>query len=245
MIRPEQDAYGQEVYDFFHGQDVTEIIEREDGYIEVSGGPPAYFALYGEWPSIEQEAIQLAHGRCLDIGCGPGRVCLYLQERGQGVVGIDNSPLAVKVARLRGVEEARVMSITQISRNKLGAFDSIILFGNNFGLFGSAKRAQWLLRRFHKMTPAGGRILAVSLDIYQTDNPDHLAYQQRNRERGRMAGQIRLRVLYKKLKGPWFDYLMVSPQEMADLVASTGWHIARILNEPNEAVYSAVLEKSS
>jgi hypothetical protein len=119
------------------------------------------------------------------------------------------------------------------------------LFGNNFGLFGSAKRAQWLLRRFHKMTPAGGRILAVSLDIYQTDNPDHLAYQQRNRERGRMAGQIRLRVLYKKLKGPWFDYLMVSPQEMADLVASTGWHIARILNEPNEAVYSAVLEKSS
>ena len=68
---------------------------------------------------IEQEIIQYANGRCLDIGCGPGRMCLHLQEKGYDVVGVDNSPLAIETAKLRGVQDARVLSITQASRNKL------------------------------------------------------------------------------------------------------------------------------
>jgi hypothetical protein len=70
------------------------------------------------------------------------------------VVGIDNSPLAVKTAQLRGVQDARVIPITRVSRNVLGQFETMIMFGNNFGLFGNAKRAKWLLRRFYKMTLA-------------------------------------------------------------------------------------------
>ena len=90
----------------------------------------------------------------LDVGCGAGRVCLHLQEQGHEVIGIDNSPLAVKVARERGVQDARVLSITQASRNKLGQVDTIVMMGNNFGLFASPKRARWLLRRFAK--PSAG-----------------------------------------------------------------------------------------
>jgi hypothetical protein len=102
------------------------------------------------------------------------------------------------------------------------------MFGNNFGLFGSAKRAKWLLRRFYNMTSRDGRILAESRNIYDTDQPDHLAFHERNHEMGRMAGQIRIRIRYRMLKGPWFDYLMVSPEEMADIVAGTGWQTARL-----------------
>ncbi|MCA9924686.1 MAG: class I SAM-dependent methyltransferase, partial [Anaerolineales bacterium] len=141
LMRADQDAYGQEVYDFYRGEKVVEIVERDDRYIDVSGGPAAYFAPFAEWPVIEQEAIQLAEGRVLDVGCGPGRVALYLQEKGHEVVGIDNSPLAVKTAGLRGVADARVLSITQASRKALGLFDTIVMFGNNFGLFGSFRRA--------------------------------------------------------------------------------------------------------
>lgn len=155
-MRAEQDAYGQEVYDFYRGEQVVEIVERDDGYIGVSGGPAAYFAPFAEWPSMQQEAIQLAQGRVLDVGCGPGRVGLYLQEKGHEVVGIDNSPPAIKTAVLRGVKDARVLSITQASRKALGVFDTIVMFGNNFGLFGSFQRAQWLLRRFYGMTGENG-----------------------------------------------------------------------------------------
>ncbi|MBX3055153.1 MAG: class I SAM-dependent methyltransferase [Anaerolineae bacterium] len=241
MMKAEQDAYGREVYDYYLGQPAVEIIEREDGLVGTSGGPAAYFAPYAEWTPAQQEAIGLAHGRVLDIGCGPGRVCLYLQEQGHEVVGIDNSPLAIQTATRRGVKDARVLSITQASRQKLGVFDTIVMFGNNFGLFGNAVRAKWLLRRFHGTTTPDGRILAESRNVYQTTDPDHLAYQEWNRQRGRMSGQIRLRVRYKTLIGPWFDYLMVSPDEMAAIVAGTGWQIGRVIE--GEGAYTAVLEK--
>lgn len=240
-MKPEQDAYGREVYDFYLGEPATEIIEREDGYVGTSGGPATYFTPYAEWSPAQQEAIGLAHGRCLDIGCGPGRVCLYLQDQGHDVVGIDNSPLAIQTATRRGVKDARVLSITQASRQKLGVFDTIVMFGNNFGLFGNAARAKWLLRRFHGMTTADGHILAESRNIYETTDPDHLAYHEWNRQRGRMSGQVRIRVRYKTLIGPWFDYLMVSPEEMAAIVAGTGWQIGRMIE--GEGSYTAVLEK--
>lgn len=243
-MRPEEDAFGQEIYDFYQGNSAVEIIERDDGFVDVSAGPPAYFAPFAGWPSIEQEAIQLAHGRVLDVGCGAGRVCLYLQEQGHEVVGIDNSPLAIKTARLRGVADARLLSITQVSRKELGVFDTIVMYGNNFGLFGNPKRAGWLLRRFYGMTGKNGRILAETRNIYQTDNPDHLAFHEQNRRQGRMAGQLRIRVRYKRLVGPWFEYLMVSPQEMEALVAGAGWRMERLFEAKGDSTYIAVLAKS-
>lgn len=134
-MKPEQDAYGREVYDFYLGEPATEIIERDDGYVGTSGGPAAYFTPYAEWSPAQQEAIGLARGqpeaasgRCLDIGCSPGRVCLYLQEQGHDVVGIDNSPLVIQTATRRGVKDARVLSITQASRQKLGFKHTYLFF---------------------------------------------------------------------------------------------------------------------
>ena len=42
-------------------------------------------------------------------------------------------------------------------------------------------------------------------------------------------GQIRIRVRYKDLAGPWFDYLFVSPDELAELLEGTAWRIERIV----------------
>ncbi|HEX6386940.1 MAG TPA: class I SAM-dependent methyltransferase [Anaerolineae bacterium] len=238
------DAYGREVYDYFHGdEDIHEIVERDDGYVDVSSGPAAYFAPYEAWPNVEQEAMAYAQGRVLDVGCGPGRVSLYLQEHGHEVLGIDNSPLAIEVALARDVKDARVLSITQASRQKLGIFDTIVMFGNNFGLFGNFKRAKWLLRRFYHMTSGNGRILAESLNPYDTTNPDHLSYHERNRRRDRMPGQARIRIRYKKSASPWFDYLLVSPEEMNEIVSGTGWKVTRFLHDDNSVFYVGVIDK--
>ena len=243
-MKPEQDAYGREVYDYYLGQnEAPEIVERDDGYIGISGGPVAYFAPFAEWPKHQQAVMQYANGRILDIGCGAGRVCLHLQEQRHGAVGIDISPLAVKTTLARGVSEAHVLSITQVSRAKLGIFDTIVMMGNNFGLFGNEKRAKWLLRRFYGMTTGNGRILVESRDNTKTDDPDHLAYQAFNRQRGRLPGQLRLRVRYKKLKTPWFEYLIVTPDMMAEILMGTGWQMSRTF-EGEGGAYTAVIEKA-
>ena len=57
-----------------------------------------------------------------------------------------------------------------------------------------------------------------------------------------MAGQIRFRVRYRQLCTPYMDYLMVSRDEMRQIVAGTGWRIVRFFDS-RSSVYIAVLEK--
>ena len=238
-----QDGFGRGIYDWHMGREGVEIGERDDGWIDTTAGPGTYFTEYAEWRPVVQEAADMAAGRVLDVGCGAGRVALHLQSKGLDVMGIDVSPLAIKVCRLRGVKQAKVMSITEVGP-ALGTFDTIVMFGNNFGLFGSFKRARWLLRRFRNLTSPGARIIAQTLDPYDTDQPGHKAYHRANRRRGRMGGQIRLRIRYLNYCTPWFDYLMVSETELRRIVAGTGWRVARILRQDQaNPRYTAVLEK--
>ena len=92
------------------------------------------------------------------------------------------------------------------------------------------------------MTSPQGRIITESNDVYATDDPVHLAYHAWNHQRGRMSGQLRLRVRYQKFKTPWFDYLNVSQEEMKDIVQGTGWTIYQFIKSRGPT-YIAVLEK--
>ena len=241
-MREREDAYGQMLLAALDGATVFEIVEREDGFVQASGyGPSLYLAPYRRWPSAQRRGMRYVRGRVLDVGAGGGRVPLHLQERGHEVVAIDSSPGAVEACRRRGVRDARLLSIDGVDES-LGRFDTIVMYGNNFGLFASAAKAKRLLRRFHRLTSERGRIVAESRDVYATDDPAHLRYQERNRERGRMSGQLRIRVRYRDFATPWFDYLIVAPDELGALVDGTGWHVAHRF--PDEAgVYVAVIEK--
>jgi len=72
----------------------------------------------------------------------------------------------VKVCKLRGVKNARVVSITEVN-SKLGVFDTILMIGNNFGLFGNPARAKRLLRKLRQLTSRNALIIAESVDPYQ------------------------------------------------------------------------------
>jgi SAM-dependent methyltransferase len=225
------DAFGQMLLDGAG----TEIVERDDGFLDTA--KLVYFAPVTQWPAVERRALRWVRGRVLDAGLGAGRVALELQRRGRSVVGIDISPGAVEVARERGVRDVRLLAFEEVD-DSIGEFDTIVMLGNNFGLFGSPSKARRLLRR---LRPLADRIVAASIDPHATEDPAHLAYQERNRRRGRMAGQLRLRVRYRDLIGPWFDYLFVSPDEMASILEGTQWRITRLL-QSGSAYYVAILE---
>jgi SAM-dependent methyltransferase len=243
-LKPEEDTFGKEIWAYYKGREVSEIVERDDGYFDASVyGPKMYFSEYQDWSPVEKKAMEFVKGKVLDIGCGAGRHSLYLQRKGFDVLGIDSSPLAIKVCKLRGLKKARVMSIDDVNL-RLGSFDTIIMMGNNFGLFGSLKKARRLLKSFHKMTSKAALIVADTRDPYKTDNPDHLEYHMRNKKKGRMGGQVKIRVRFRKHVGRWFDYLMVSKEEMKEILKGTGWKTKEFVDS-EDSEYIVIIEKAA
>jgi hypothetical protein len=90
--------------------------------------------------------------------------------------------------------------------------------------------------------PPAARILAESTDA-RGSPPWHRAYHQRNRALGRAPRQTRLRIRYRDLATPWFDWFFVSRAEMRRLVRGTGWRVRRFVGPASSRLYVAVLEK--
>lgn len=242
-MKAEMDAYGKQMLAQFHGGKATvEIVERDDNYIAPGSQTGMYFTGYEEWNALEQKAVDTARGRVLDIGCGAGRHALYLQEKGLPVTGIDNSPGAIRVCRLRGLKRAIVRPIQEIDKFAKNSFDTILMMGNNFGLFSDPASARQLLEKMARITKPGAQIIAGTLNPYKTDLQEHLEYHRLNKRRGRLPGQIRMRIRYGKAVGDWFDYLFVSPAEMEKILENTGWRVRELLDS-GRANYFAVIEK--
>jgi SAM-dependent methyltransferase len=245
-MRKTADAYGAELWDYYTTKEKKrEIVERDDNFIagDRDGyGGDVYFSEYRDWLPIEKKAIKYAHGRVLDVGCGAGRHALYLQKKRLDVTGIDTSPRAIKICGLRGLRKARILSFDQINRFPEDSFDTIVLMGNNFGLFGGFQKAKKLLHKLRRITSANATIIATTTDPYKTDNPIHLRYHKLNRRRGRMPGQLRIRIRHGNIIGPWFDYLLVSKDEVKKIIAGTGWKIRKLLESKGPS-YAVVIGK--
>ena len=244
-MKDSQDAYGHELFDYLQSRSDHEIVERDDGHFSINlDTPQVYFSQFKDWMPNEKKAIRFARGRILDIGCGAGRMMLYLMQKGLDVMGVDISPLAIEVCKKRGLKNVRVLSITQVD-SSLGPFDTILLFGGNFGLFGNPGRAKWLLKRFHRMTSDEGRIIAVSCNPYMSTSIDNREYREFNRGRGRRAGYLRFRIRYRKFVTPWQEWLLVSQREMRDLLKGSGWKVIRFFGSPHSPAYYAIIDKST
>lgn len=234
------DVWGAILADLLDGKRANEIVERDDGFLMAFDG--SYLLRpFQQWDDAqERRAMRFVRGRVLDLGCGGGRVCLHLQDRGLDVVGIDSSPGAVDACGRRGVRDVRVLAIDAID-DSLGRFDTVVMLGQNCGMLGSRKRARRVLRRLARLTTSRGRIVAETFDPHALDDPVQRSYCEQNARRGRLPGQLRVRVRYRDLATPWLDWLQVSPDEFALLLKGTGWWLTRTLGDGPS--YVAIIEK--
>ncbi|MCO8276427.1 class I SAM-dependent methyltransferase [Actinoplanes sp. TRM 88003] len=218
---------------------VIEVIERDDGLI--NGAPvDHYLDEPGDWQPHDHRALRLCRGHVLDIGVGAGRTAVELQRRGMAVTGLDTSAGAIAVARERGLRDT-VLNTVDAYASASARYDTFLLLGNNLGLLESAERAPVLLDALARLANPGARIIAQGTDPYGTTDPVHVAYHRRNREKGRLGGQLRLRLRYRLLATPWFDYLNCSAAELEALLEGTRWSL-KAVDDTDRPYYLAVME---
>jgi SAM-dependent methyltransferase len=217
---------------------VLEFVERDDGYLD-AGDAARYFSELDAWGPLGTWACAQVRGRVLDIGSGAGRHSLHLQQQGFDVVALDISPLATEVCRRRGIQNVMTGTVFDLAQQGVQPFDSFLMLGNNLGLLRDAANAQKLLGALAQLAAPGAGIIGEGMDPYRTTNPLLLAYHQRNRDLGRLPGQIRMRVRHQNLATDWFDYLFTTIEELTQLLRGTPWQLDRY--ETNGASYVARL----
>ncbi|MDR0227638.1 MAG: class I SAM-dependent methyltransferase [Flavobacteriaceae bacterium] len=141
--------------------DISEAEEMDISYM---------FRTYKQMPLLEQKALKLCKGKVLDVGCGAGAHSLYLQEKGFEVTAIDISPAAIEACTLRGVKDAYVKNILDLTTEK---FDTILLLMNGTGIFGRLINSTTYLTHLKSLLNDGGQILIDSSDlIYMFDEDE-------------------------------------------------------------------------
>jgi SAM-dependent methyltransferase len=164
-----KDIFGKALLDYQNGK-YTEDISTSTS---ISGDDilplPYLFRAFKDMPKLEKVALQLVRGKVLDVGCGAGSHCLYLQEKNFNVLGIDISKGAVEVCRARGVLCVKQMDVLDIKET----FDTILLLMNGTGIFSTLNNVSKYLQHLKSLLNVGGQILIDSSDIkYMYEDDD-------------------------------------------------------------------------
>ncbi len=105
------------------------------------------------------DEMMLAHcsGPTLDIGCGPGRLAGSLAKRGVPVLGVDISPVAIRMTLARGAVAVRRSVFDRLPGE--GRWHTVLLADGNIGIGGDPVT---LLRRIRDLlSPQGKAIVEV------------------------------------------------------------------------------------
>lgn len=116
--------------------------------------------LYGEARLID--AMAARGSRILDAGCGPGRHCGWLHERGHEVVGVDLDPVLIAAAEQDHPGPRYVvgdLAELDLAAHGIDAgFDLIFSAGNVMGFLAPSTRVE-VLRRLGAELAEDGRVV--------------------------------------------------------------------------------------
>jgi len=150
-----KDLFGKAILDFQTNNNPQDLI-TETSISEADEMSVAYlFRVYKEMPKLEQQALALAKGKILDVGCGAGSHSLYLQnEKNCDVTAIDISSNAIEACLLRGIHKTKVQDVMTLHDEK---FDTILLLMNGAGMCGRLKNVAPFLLKLKSLLNENGQ----------------------------------------------------------------------------------------
>jgi len=176
--------------------------EPAEARVRIAGGPARKLPL-DRWlaPVDAADRAVLAHatGPVLDIGCGPGRHLAALAALGYDGLGLDLSPVAVRIARARGAEAILQSVFADVPR--AGRWQTALLLDGNVGI-GGAPAA--LLARARALVAPGGSVL---VETAPSGTPTRL---------------LRVRLESAESVSPWFGWATVGADGIGPLAGDAG-----------------------
>lgn len=223
MIFKKKDIMGEVLLDYLNGEQNTEVILYSHSKINnryiLKGkdriGSADFFKKLEDLQEVDKYALNLCYGRVLDIGAGSGSHSLILMERGIDIHSLDISAGAVEVMKRRGLERVHCNDITKF---KAFPFDTLVLFGNNHGLFGNIKALEGFLCNITHLLKPEGQILIpspyVNIPIKCSSIEDTNPYIT-----------LSLTLEYKGSKSKTFEWFMIEPEYFKNYFKKYDWEI--------------------
>jgi SAM-dependent methyltransferase len=204
---------------------IPEIVEFSSGLL-LCGDANYYLTSEPEWSSLERQVMRRVTGKVLDVGAGGGRHSIFLQENGFRVVALDSSPLAVSIAKRRGVREVICGSVRDRSSRRsliaLGKFDTVLMLGNNLGLLQSIENASSILDEIAEVVEIGGILMGTC------GHPGVTVHEEVRIHHG-VSGE-RIRIRYQDIASEWFNYLFTDSEAFKLIVEkSAHWQVEDVI----------------
>ena len=212
-------------------------ITRDDGFEQTV--PVKVFFEDVQFPDMEGRALDLCFGTILDVGAAAGRHSLELHRRGMEVWSLDILPDTNQIMSERGVPRPLIGDI--LSWTEL-TFDTVLMLMNGIGMIGTPLRLDDFLRNAHRLVSSGGQILCDSIDVSVTQAPIHIAYRNKNVERGLYPGQQRFTIKYGNVLGESFDWLHLDFTSLARHCQGAGWN-CQLIHQESDGHYLAQITR--
>ena len=241
-MRPDEDALGTAMLDFQRGGLRGEAVHRDGSEVWDASVEENYFA-----PADDRFPYDSIDGPVLDAGCGAGRHALSFQRRGVDVTAFDVSPNAVRAARERGVEDARVADMFALRETfPRSGFRTALLNGTQLGLCGSLAGVSSLLAALAWVTDGAGTAVVDSYDPERIDDDPAAGFGGHRPDPREGVCRRSFHVEYdrdgRRLVGPSLSFVLFSPARLRDACVGTAWSVGEIRRTEGPSYYRAVLE---
>ncbi len=195
----EKDIFGMAMKAYYFEKDETPIMVHSPDFDDDEIAIKYLFRDFSEMPITEKQALKMAYGSVLDVGCGAGSHALYLQQKDIKVKAIDTSEGAIAIATERGVTNAEVKDF--YAEN--GQFDTLLFLMNGTGIIGNLINTDNFLSICKEMLKPGGQILIDSSDLSFLEDEE-----EPNDDLDRKyIGEIDFCISYKGEKSDYFPWL--------------------------------------